>query len=54
MRITIARTDLERMTKRQMLEWYKEHVNDEVDLIYWNSFTKQQWVEMLSYLIIEA
>ncbi len=52
MRITISCTELERMTKRQMFEWYKEHVNDEVSRIYWNSMTKRQWIETLSHLII--
>ncbi len=54
MRITITRSELNRMTKHQMFEWYKEHVNDEVSPIYWNGFTRQEWIDTLEHLVIES
>lgn len=44
-KLKVTRVELNRMSKRQVFDWYREHINDEVSPFMYRGMTKQELID---------
>ena len=46
-RFTVTRTELNRMTKYELFDWYRMHINDEMYAMLWRGGSKKHWINCI-------
>lgn len=46
-KLKVERRELKQMSKRQVFDWYREHINDEVGPFMYRAMTKQELIDCI-------